>query len=561
MLGIKEAKRYKKWIAGFFGFVLFCFLGLLVVAQFMVVPVLKKRLHALIVQGSGGLYKYTLGDIDASVFGGSVELKDFYITLDSARYQQLKKANELPSLTLEAQMIKGEIKGIALFSLLFNKKIVIDQIITKEANIRLFRHLLKTKNVATKAQPLWKAIQPDIKSISVESINLDGVKLLYRNADSGTAVKLQFDTCFAVFNNVLIDSASFDDTSRIGFSKEVALRFSDLKFRSPDSSSKLKAERITYSSKEKELQITNFKVQPTREEKADFYAFAKAQEEMKVITFEKATFSNFSLPNFINNNQVAADSVVVEKPDISIYVDKSQPPLVTSKVGKYPHQLLAKAGMEISIANVTINDAAVNYTEKAAKTGQEGTLTLSNITLTANNITNIPTEISKNNKCTALVNGLILGSPISTLFTFFLDSTKGRFDISGQIKNVAAAELNKLSVPFANVRFQTFNLQQLSFDLTGNDDVATGKVSMLYNNLFLTVNKTDKETGQTTPNKFLTTVLNKYTLYSSNPAPGGAVRTASVKELRVTSKSFFGLFWKTVFGGMQSVLLKHGQLE
>ncbi len=557
----KKANPYKKWAAWVISFLLILFISLIIAAEFVVVPILKKRLNALIVRGSEGLYSYTLGSMKASVFGGNVELNNFVITLDSARYRQLKSANELPSLTLEAHMTKGEIKGIALFSLLFNKKVVVDQIITKEANIRLFRHLVQTKEVTSKAQPLWKAIKPDIKSISVNSINLDGIKLLYRNADSGTAVKLQFDTCFAVFKNVLIDSAASADTSRMGFSKEVALRFSDLKFRSPDSSSKLKAELITYSSKSRQLQISNFKVQPTREEKEDFYAFEKSQEEMKVITFEKATFSNFRLIGFINNNEVAVDSVVVQNPTINIYVDKTKTPLVKSKVGTYPHQLLAKANVGISIKDFYVRGAAISYTEKAAKSGEEGTLTLSHVDVMAENITNDPAVIGQNNICKVGVNGLILGSPISTLFTFYLDSANGRFDISGSIKNVKAAQLNKLSVPFANIEFQSFNLHALSFDLAGNDEKATGKVGMLYNDLFLTVNKTDAATGRVTTNKFLTKVLNKYTLYSSNPAAGGKVRTANVKELRVTSRSFFGLFWKTVSGGMQSVALKHGSLE
>ena len=58
------------------------------------------------------------------------------------------------------------------------------------------------------AVPLWKAIQSNIKSISIDKINLDGVKLLYRNADTSESVKLQFDRCEALFKNVRIDSAA-----------------------------------------------------------------------------------------------------------------------------------------------------------------------------------------------------------------------------------------------------------------------------------------------------------------------------------------------------------------
>jgi hypothetical protein len=84
---------------------------------------------------------------------------------------------------------------------------------------------------------------------------LDGVKLLYRNADTSESVKLQFDRCEALFNDIRIDSAASSDLTRIGFARDLQMQFYDLKFRTPDSSYKMKAELINYSS------ITNTKKQ------------------------------------------------------------------------------------------------------------------------------------------------------------------------------------------------------------------------------------------------------------------------------------------------------------
>jgi hypothetical protein len=97
----------------------------------------------------------------------------------------------------------------------------------------------------------------------------------------------------------------------------------------------------------------------------------------------------------------------------------------------------------------------------------------------------------------------------------------------------------------------------LNFNITGNNDEAISDVRMLYDNLFIVLRKTNKETGITTTNKFLTKVVNKYTLQNSNPAPAGRERIAqNIVRNRTTSQSFFALIWKTIFAGMQTVMMQ-----
>ena len=82
--------------------VLFLLILLLAVAAFfifgnrMVEPVLRQRLHTLIVQGSDSLYTYELGGLHVNFFGGAVEVENLHIKVDSARYRQLSSANALP---------------------------------------------------------------------------------------------------------------------------------------------------------------------------------------------------------------------------------------------------------------------------------------------------------------------------------------------------------------------------------------------------------------------------------------------------------------------------------
>jgi hypothetical protein len=329
-------RRYKKTLIIAGSILLGLFVVLLFFVNRFLEPILKDRLHTLIIQGSDSLYTYTLGKLNANFYGGNVEVENLQIKVDSSRYEYLRKRNALPSLTLQLSLQRGHVKGVGIIDLLFGRKIRIEEILSKQADIVLSRHI-HSQEVSAEKVPVWKAIQPKITSVYVGKIRLDGIKLLYKNADTSESVKLQFDRCDASFDNILIDSAAASDTTRIGFIKEISMKFSDLKYRTSDSTYKMKAERITYSSKNRSLEVDSFKLQPTLE-KEDFYEAANRQTSLYNIEFAKVRFVNTRLDHFIHSNVIDADSVVFEKPEVKIYNDKSLPPDFESKNGKYPHK-------------------------------------------------------------------------------------------------------------------------------------------------------------------------------------------------------------------------------
>lgn len=545
-----------------FFLILFVVLVLAIAGERLVEPVIRNRLHTLIIKGSDSLYQYTLGGLDASFFGGNVEVENLQITMDTGRFQQLAASNSLPSLTMELTMGKGHIKGIGLFSLFFNKQINITEILSRDAQIRFLRHAAEDTG-ADKTPPLWKAIRPAIRGIEIDKINLEGVKLLYRYADTSQSLKLQFDTCHAQFRGIRIDSAASMDASRIGFAREVNIRFRDLKFRTADSSLKMKAEEISYSSKDGLLQVSDFKIQPTLKEKEAFYRAVGVQKSMQVITFDKMTFTRFQLDRFFHKNVIMADSVLVQKPVFAIYMDKTYPAPYQNKIGQYPHQKLLNASAAINIKGVALQKANLTYIEKAKKTGAEGKFTLTDLDIAISNVTNDPAAIRKNGKCIATLKGGILGnSPFAARFVFHLDSADGRFDADGEIRDVKASQLNALSQPLANIKIQSFDLHRLTFAIAADDYTARGRITMRYNNLFLVFQKQDEETGVLTTKKLLTRVINRFTIHQSNPGEDGRERVAAnAVRARLSFQGFSGLLWKTIFAGMQTIMIKNGRYE
>jgi len=530
---------------------------LMLAAERFVEPVLRQRLEALVVQGSDSLYRFQLDRLEASLFGGSATLSGFRVEIDSSRYRLLREQKRLPAVTMRISMSQGRLRGVQVLSLLFGQRVDVEELFTRDARIEVWQQ--SPPPPGGPVVPLWRALRPTIKSISLNTLRLDGIRFRYRYADS-IDMQVKFDTCAALIQGIRIDSVSAADPRRIAFAASVQLHFYDLKFRAPDSSFKLKAKVIDYNSDGQLLTIRDFKLQPTLKEKEAFYEAASLQREMTVIEFARLDLKRFRLEEFFNRRAIVADSLVVDTPRIRIYTDKTLPPTLEGKTGRYPGQLLLSAKTQIDIRHLLLRQAQLTYTEKAEKTGAEGTLDLDRLDLLAGNVTNLPERIKADRFCRLQAGGRILGAPIRAQFRFDLHSPDGLFWLDGSIGALAGGRLQALAEPLANIRLKALQLQQLRFSLQGDEYTARGSVWMRYRNLELVLLKRDAETGLLETKKFLTKLINRYTLLQNNPAPGAPEMMArNIEKSRLMTQSFFGLIWKVIFSGMQTIMTNTGE--
>lgn len=532
------------------------FLGIFLLTRFYVEPALRSRLQTLIVEGSDSLYTYRLGDLSTNLFGGNLTASDFVMAVDSNRYQTLKQQAALPALVASVRVKKASIKGIGIFSLIFSKKVFIKEISSDEADINLQRNFEKkdtSTSVTKNKEPLWKLLQPKINDIAIDKIVLNGIRLLYKNNEDLDAARLQFERCDAAFDKIRIDSVSIADTARMGYVENFSLAFKGLSALSPDSLYQMKADAITYASWKRYLDVQRFSLQPTLDKDQRIDSFRKSWYS---VTFDKVSFNGLRLDRYLRLNRAEADSVVFQTPKLSVYADKLGLRNYASNIGKYPHQKLLSADAVIDIKKFIAHNMSVNYTQRDQDTRDEGTLPLTNLEVSVANIVNDTALIKQAPVAKASASGKILGSPIETAFRFYLDSTEGKFDVQGRLQNVTAAQINPLSTTLANVQVPSANIEYVSFFVRGEDYNATADVQMQYSNLSVVLYKRDKETGENSAMGFLNKLLNRYALYTSNPASGTVRQAKGVKVARLTTQTFFGLIWQAIFAGMQNIILK-----
>lgn len=228
-----------------------------------------------------------------------------------------------------------------------------------------------------------------------------------------------------------------------------------------------------------------------------------------------------------------------------------------NRIGTYPQQRIMQIPIPIAIDKITLQNSYVEYKEKGRLMQKIGKVIFANINGTFNNITNINSSIKENNTFTANINANFLKRyPVKTSWRFYLNNTKGRFDVSGKLGSLKAPELNVLLEPLGGVRIEKGRINELSFDFKADNYGMKGPVKFSYNDLKVSVLKKDKESKELSKRKLLSVGANML-IYDDNPSRNKTLRIGEADFTRDTTRSMFHMCWKTLEDGIKSSAIKN----
>ena len=518
-------------------------------------PIVRERLDAIIVKGSDSLYSFEVKDLDVSFWQRTLQFSEMHIRIDSNRYRQLEKENRLPPLTFDLNLPSGIVNGIGFSKLVFNKKIDISSIHFREAEVQLARHFRQDRSIDTAAVPLWKLIQPGIKSIRIGNASCDNLKLSYLNVDDDK-FRWQFDQCDVAFQNILVDSASANDTSRLLFAENIAIQVKNLKMKTPDGLYNIGAKQVRYSSAERLMEVDKFDFRPAMSDAAFIRHFGY-QHEIYKLKMPEIRLKNIFMAHWINQNSLRADVVELVSPDIAVSMDRNAKPNPHSKLGQYPHQLLQNAPFDINIRKLTAVDGTVTYTEKNNKNQLTGRLIFPSLRGTISNITNEKEAVQRSSTCIADVrSGVLKTGLLHALFRFDLASKAGAFTVDADISRLNAGQLQPLAKAMTSTDLQSFNMHQLKYSITGNERTGSGSLRMKYDDMDILINQVEPD-GSLDKKGLLSFFANRLVIYKENPEEDEAERMArNIAVQRDANKSFFNFVWKTLLTSAGTIVLR-----
>jgi len=134
-----------------------------------------------------------------------------------------------------------------------------------------------------------------------------------------------------------------------------------------------------------------------------------------------------------------------------------------------------------------------------------------------------------------------------------LHDPKGRFTIKGTIGPIDAPSLNPLTRPMGLAKMEKGQVDRLHFDLKGTDSAAEGSLTMLYQDVRISLLKKDRKEEKLNKKALPTLAANLF-MRHSNLEKGGSPRMVEVHFDRILNKSFFNLIWKSIFSGIKQTV-------
>jgi hypothetical protein len=485
---------------------------ILVILNYVAENKLSKALDSVLVE-AGASYE----DLDVNLLGRSVELKQV----------RLKRAGK----TVEVSTI--QVDDIGVIEYLRTGNIEIEELLIDD--LRFLVDNGKKDTVASKPSGEKSKFK---ENISIEKLRLQNAEVRMIRKDS--ADKLYSKFSIFELQKVKIDSNTIK--TAVPFEYEQYKFQNDSLFFEINDLHTLSVESM--NAENGHFEVVALKMLPR---------YSKAEHQQH-IPYEKDRY-DFSLPNIQLKNLTWSfknDTLHLFNPyteinrfNLKIYRDKLQPddprqkPLYSEVIRNLP--------IKIAFDSIVLQEGYILYEERTQTSRPPGSVDFGNFDASIYNFTNIGMEKPDFPKTEIDVQTrLFERAPLNVHWEFDISDAADRFQISGNMADIASAQINEFLKPAMNVT-ASGSIEDLDFNFSGNDDSGSGDMQLSYNDFKVEVLKRDGSKK----NGFLSAIAN---LVIDNTTSEDK-KYNDVQVTRDKKKSFWNYLWLFIRNGAIKTLI------
>lgn len=508
-------------------------------------PAIIAKLQQLVKDGSSGLYQLNIDKLEPNIAASTVELFNVSLVPDTAGMQRLDKLQQLPTDIFKITFSALKIEGINVNDIVPGDKISLSKVTIDKPVIEVYRQKRNYSNTDTLT--LYRKILRSFKSIAVDEVRITGGTFISHHNKE----RRQVNNVVVNLQDVLIDSSSQYDKGRKLFAKQLNITVHNYESVSKDKLYRIKLGKINISAVEDKVTASAVELHPAVS-KQQFLKKLSARKEIFNISIPRVTLSGVDWWLLFNEAALSAHDAVMENGRCSVYLDRSLP-FRNVKQDNYPHQLLMRVPVPVSIGKLYMRNAKLIYTEFNPAMSKAGTIEIDGMHGQMTNITNMPEKIRSNGSMTISSQGRFMRSiPLSVRFNFNLARyATGDFSMKLQIGRVDSSVLNRITIPLSEFMLKKGVIQKGTAEVSGNNFRTHGKGELLYNDLYLVA--VEKEAGK--PNNVdkkgvLSFLANTVLIKNNNPSKGNEPRRVDFEITRESKLTYFSFVWKTIFIGI-----------
>ncbi|RYF90130.1 MAG: hypothetical protein EOO03_04375 [Chitinophagaceae bacterium] len=507
---------------------------------------IKTRLAKLVHKASEGLYALSIEDIEIDLLGSTITAHNVHLTPDSVRQIVLDKYSKLPDDILTISVRKILIKGISPADLINSKNLSLSQVVIDSPDV-LIEH--KKRNYNKKdSTSFYDRLTDKNEAYSIGNLLLERIRLTRINKDKNNKQTILYNLT-AALDDIDINEKTATDTSRFFFAREALIYAKKYTTVTADKLYRFSIDSIALKPQRGQLEARAVKLEPI-DSKDDFSDKQSFKTDRYNIYIEQLAAANVNWWALFADEGVRLDSMNLQGGFVEIYNDSRLPSKGVSKIGKYPHQLIAKAGFPIRLYHLAIDSVDVIYEEFNPKSDTTGRVEFKHITGTLTNVTNLADDIAVNPLMTLQTTSAFMGrGTLTSQLQFDLRNVgNGNFSVYAQLGPMDGNVLNTASKGLGLVAIEDLFVDKLEARLAGDNNQASGTVSFLYHNLKVAALKVDE--GKLKKRALLSFLANNFMVKSSNPQKDKPPIVQQVTHAREPNRSFFNLVWKTIADGI-----------
>lgn len=511
--------------------------------------IVKDTVSQTVSDKTNNLYNVQTGKLDIDEVAGNLTVTNLRLDPDSTIYNQLVRMGDAPSVLVKIHIPSLTVEGVKTPRALLNSEINGRKVMIHSPRIELFftgkgKDSLKT----IPDKEVYRQILGNLELIKIDTLSVVNATLITRDWKTGD-IRGQFDSVSIDLFRIAVDSLHDKDTTRILFAERATVKCKKARWTGKNKLYNYEVREIDLNSGEKKLGVSRFVIDPTLAEQPFLQQFKYANDRFDV-DLQQIRLVNLNIP-LLWQGAVRADALVSNKSSIRIYRDLSYPHDGKNRVGAYPHQLVMKLPIDVHIKKASFNNSFIEYKERNEKSEKSGKVQFYQVKLQVANLTSHRKQMADKPMHLQFTAQFLNKAPVKALINFY--PSNGKFTIEGTMGSMPAPDLNQLTEPMGLATIETGTLESLRFNFAGNDYAADGQLTLLYNDLKISLLK--KDTVDNTLNKKkLASMLANIQVKNANPVKKGEIRQVTVHYDRNVHKSFFNLIWKSIFTGVKETV-------
>lgn len=511
-------------------------------------PILEGKVKTAVTEGTDSLYKVDFAHADLHILKGEIIIYDIHFRPDTAVYHRHQKDKTAPNNLTELHVKRLVVSHIHPFKLYFKRVLDIDQIILSAPEVRVSYQLNHGKDTSTLDQrSIWRKMSKTLQSAHVGRILLNDIKFRYDDYSGKKLATSKLKDMDLRADDLLIDSTTQTDKSRLFFCKDVITNLRNYKGRTADGSYTYTINSIKLSTRTSRLNVEGIAIEP------DKNYYSKSRKDRYKIHLDSAQLNNFDFLTYQEKRVLTGSSLIFTNGAVDIFKNPNKPNIYKDKIKSFPHVALFNAGVDLKIDTITIKRLNIIYGELNKKSGKSGAISFKNTSGQILNVTTNKLALQKNNISTADLTTYFLNKGrLDIHFSFNLTDKLASYSYKGKLGAMKLRDINSAVIPLAMVKVTSGNLKEFTFNIKGNRRVSSGKVQLLYNDLNVKLLKADTVQKTLKRKTIASLYVNVFIVKDNNPDyPGAVPRSANVVYKRPIDSPFWGTAWKTLLAGIK----------